>query len=147
MSPLEYDPDPFREDDRTLGLASARLTADDVERLVLYLEAIGTVGTLGPEGLAAAHRDSLIASGFEPARLESALASVRRFAGNRRVARRLAATLEGEPDGSERRRDLTQQLARLEAALTRREDASTLAALRTHEERLLPLHARFLSLG
>jgi hypothetical protein len=129
-------------DARTLSFAAYRIDAALLDQLLLY------EGTLlaelrqgwSPAAMASAHRLALASSGLSQEIVERALAVLRRFAGNRQVARRLR-----ERSGSvdpERADDLQQRLATLDRELRERDDPDTIALLLQHEDTLLDLHRR-----
>ena len=129
-------------DARTLSFAAYRIDPSLLDQLLCYQRAL--LGELeqgwGPDAMAAAHRKALAASGLSQDVVERALAVLRRFAGNREVARRLrerAAAVDPERAG-----DLRGRLDALDRELRERDDPDTIALLLEHENPLLDLHRR-----
>ena len=129
-------------DARTLSFAAYRIDTALLEKLVRYeqalLEALGRGWS--PAAMAAAHQKALAASGLSQDVVERALAVLRRFAGNREVARRLrdrAAAVDPERAG-----DLRDRLEALDRELRERDDPDTITLLLEHEDRLMDLHRR-----
>ena len=129
-------------DARTLSFAAYRIDPPLLDQLLRYQRAL--LGELeqgwGPDAMAAAHRKALAASGLSQDVVERALAVLRRFAGNREVARRLrarAASIDPERAG-----DLRDRIAALDRELRERDDPETIALLLGHENTLLELHRR-----
>jgi len=118
-------------DARTLSFAAYRIDT-------ALLEALGRGWS--PGVMAAAHQKALAASGLSQDVVERALAVLRRFAGNREVARRLrdrAAAVDPERAG-----DLRDRLEALDRELRERDDPDTITLLLEHEDRLMDLHRR-----
>lgn len=134
-------------DARTLSFAGYRIDPALLERLLGYQRAF--LAQLGerpsPETIAAAHRSALVSAGLSQAVVERALAVVRRFAGNREVARRLRDAVGAI--SADRAPDLEDRLATLDRELRARDDAETIALLLQHEDALLSLHRRLIRLG
>jgi hypothetical protein len=129
-------------DARTLSFAAYRIDPPLLDQLLRYERAL--LGELeqgwSPDAMAAAHRKALVASGLSQDVVERALAVLRRFAGNREVARQLrarAASLDPELAG-----DLRDRIAMLDRELRERDDPETIALLLQHENTLLDLHRR-----
>lgn len=140
-------------DDRTLRLAAAPLTGEEVAGLLRYQETFLGIaeGDRSSEGLARAHTEALKASGLpEARRVDQGNAIIRTFAGQRWAAGQLRdklQQLEAQPgaEAQERHQRIQGDLAKLEqrtALLARRYGDETLALLRQHEARLLALHVR-----
>lgn len=129
-------------DARTLSFAAYRIDAALLDQLLRYQRTLLAELRHGwsPAAMASAHRLALASSGLTQDVVERALAVLRRFAGNREVARRLR-----ERSGSvdpERADDLQQRLAALDHELRERDDPDTIALLLQHEDTLLDLHRR-----
>ena len=92
--------------------------------------------------MASAHQPALATSGLSQDVVERALAVLRRFAGNREVAGRLAGA--GGHRGADRAGDLQDRLAALDRELRERDDPDTIALLLTREDEVLDLHRRLL---
>lgn len=129
-------------DARTLSFAAYRIDAALLEKLLRYeralLEALGRGWS--PDAMAAAHQKALAASGLSQDMVERALAVLRRFAGNREVARRLrdrAAAVDPERTG-----DLRGRVDALDREMRERDDPGTIALLLEHEDAVLDLHRR-----
>jgi hypothetical protein len=140
-------------DDRTLRLAAAPLTGEEVAGLLRYQEAFLGISEAdrSPEGLARAHREALKAGGLpEARRVDQGNAILRTFAGQRWAAGKLQDKLkhleaQGGPQAQEQHQRIQGDLAKLEqrtALLARRYGDETLALLRQHEARILALHVR-----
>ncbi len=133
-------------DARTLAFASLRIDAPLLDRLLGYQRAL--LQELGagwsPEAMASAHPVALASAGLSQDVVERALAVVRRFAGNREVARRLRA--HSEDIAPDRAGDLQERLAALDRELRERDDPESVALLLAHEDEVLELHRRLLHL-
>jgi len=129
-------------DARTLSFAGYRIEAGLLDQLMHYQRGLLEQLSEGwsPTAMASAHRLALAGSGLSQDVVERALAVVRRFAGNREVARRLRASLERVTWG--RGEDLRQRLDALDRELRERDDPETVSLLLRNEDTLLDLHRR-----
>ena len=129
-------------DARTLSFAAYRIDAPLLEQLLRYQQALleGLDRGWSPDAMAAAHQKALAASGLSQDVVERALAVLRRFAGNREVARRLRA--RSATVDAERGWDLGERLDALDRELRERDDPETIALLLRHQDALLDLHRR-----
>jgi len=129
-------------DARTLSFASYRIDPALLDRVLGYQRTLIHELRDGwsPAAMASAHRLALASSGLAQDVVERALAVVRRFAGNRDVARRLrerAASVDAERAG-----ELEERLAALDRELRERDDPATVDLLLEREPEVLEVHRR-----
>jgi hypothetical protein len=134
-----------RADDRTLTLATHPLTAEELDRFLVYQGALWTalkgVNPVAPEVLAEAHTRALEKSRLDPELFQLIRVVVRRFAGNRATAQHLTlrypTVSESDPESGGR---IAEELARLEGELLRRGGEATVQVLKAREGEILALH-------
>jgi hypothetical protein len=139
-------------DSRTLRLSAHALTADELQGLLRYQEAVLARVEApggGPEALVEAHQAGLEASGLDVKRVELGTALVRAYCGQRWTAGRLRTRLgelesQADAESTEKAARIRGELRRLDdlEPLARRYGQESLELLAPHEARLVALHAR-----
>jgi hypothetical protein len=130
-----------------LRLASPGLSGAKLEQFLHYqrrlAKALGlAVANASDDAFARAHEVARAESGLEVHELELIRKAVRRFAGNRATAARLAERRkELQSTDAELLEKLDEKLAQLDKDLGRSGDAQTVAELLARQEEILALHA------
>jgi hypothetical protein len=131
-------------DERTLRLSALPLNPKQLESYIRYetdlLSALGGPNFQEPsaELFARAHTSSLASSGLTTETLEPTRSTVRRFTANRWSARKLRERLLELTD-PEIRKNVMEELVRLDGDLAHRDGDATIGLLLMHEDTLLQL--------